>query len=742
MKSVPFALTVFLSAVLTFTVQPLVGKQLLPLVGGTPAVWTTCLLFFQAVLLAGYVLTNLLTRFGGPRRQLAVQLVAIAVAGGLLVGVGLKPWGQAVPAGSENPAAAVLLVLLGTVGGPFLVLSMTAPLVQAWFARSGRNPYPLYAASNFGSFVGLLGYPLVVEPGLPITEQRFDWSVGFAVWAGLLLVCGLIAGTRQPPTDGIPQPSQPPTRGRVLRWIGLAALPSSLLMSVSTHVTTDVAPVPLLWVLPLGLYLLSFVVVFSYWPTWARLFLGRITPMALCFLAVALLTRADTPMIAVASVHLFAFFLVALLSHGELAADRPAADRLTQFFVWVAVGGVVGGVLTAVVAPIVFARLGPLEYPLAVVLAGLVRPPTGAVGVTTKRSDGYWPLGLGVFTGLLVFGVPELFGEPPLDGSPGEEVDRWLRGGLSFGIPSVAAFALVWRPVRFALCLAAVLAVGSFAPSRHGDVLETHRNYFGTLRVTRSRTTVGEFIRIFHGTTLHGQQRTDDRDRPQPATYYHRTGPLGSVFAGLPKDRRRRVGVVGLGGGAAAAYADPGSHWTFYEIDPAVVRIATSEQYFTFLSTCQGTWDIIIGDARRQLENAGDGEFDLLLLDAFSSDAIPVHLLTVEAFRGYLRTLGPRGVLAVHVSNRYLDLTPLLARLGAAADPPMVVASWDDVNISDTDRTTGKEKSTWVVLARAEADLPTKPDGRPDPRWNRVRPEPGPVWTDEFSNLLAVWKRD
>ncbi|HUR53709.1 MAG TPA: fused MFS/spermidine synthase, partial [Gemmataceae bacterium] len=520
------------------------------------------------------------------------------------------------------------------------------------------------------------------------------------------------------------------------KWVGLAALTSSFLMSVTTHLTTDIAPVPLLWVIPLGLYLLSFVVVFSRWPESARRVVGRFTPMLLCFLAVALLTRAGEPMAVIAAVHLAAFFAVALLCHGELAADRPAANQLTTFYLWLSVGGVLGGLFNTFVAPVVFSSLGNVEYPLAIVLAALVRPsPFG-----WKRSDFAWPLAVAALTAVFVFGVPMVFPKATSDNPADLMLDRVVRGGLSFGVPAAVAFALVWRPVRFALCLAAVMVVGSFAPNPHGRTLETSRNFFGTLRVTRSDD--GQFTRIVHGTTLHGQQKAGE-GRPVPATYYHPSGPLGQVFAGLPPERRKRVGVVGLGAGAAAAYGNAGETWTFFEIDPGVVRIAQDTRYFTFLSTCPATFDIRLGDARRELQYDRDSpKFDVLVLDAFNSDSVPVHLLTVEAMRLYLSRLSDRGVIALHVSNRYLDLAPLVARVAAAVDPTLV-AKWDDDRaVSDAQKAEGKTASTWVLLARRAEDVPTQPNGRLNPRWQALPAGAGPVWRDDFSNLLGVWKRD
>ena len=742
-----FALAVLLSAALTFTVQPLVGKQLLPLAGGTPGVWNTCLVFFQAVLLLGYLTAHLITtRVHGVGKQVLVHAAVLLLAGGVLVAGGLlKPNEALLPADTEAPVGYLLLVLAVAVGVPFLALSVTAPLLQAWFARGGGNPYPLYAASNLGSFGGLIAYPLIVEPTLTLADQRWMWAVGFAASAVLVVGCGWGGRRNGLPRGGVERAGSPlvsasrQTGSSPVRWLFLAALPSSLLLSVTTHLSTDIAPMPLLWVVPLGLYLLTFVVAFGKWPPTARKFVGRIAPMGLCFVCVVLLTRANQPMAMVAAVHLGAFAVVALLCHGELAALKPPPDQLTGFYLWVAAGGVVGGLFNALLAPVLFSSLGNIEYPLALVLAALVRPPKKKPDARFHWSDWVAPLALLVVTTGQAFAV-QLFPPPPAD-EPGQAMLlRLARGGLAFGLPCVAAFVLVKRPVRFALCLAAVLLVGQFTPTEHGRTLEVSRNFFGTLRVTESDD--GQFRRLVHGTTQHGQQKVYSSGRPDPTMYYHRKGPLGNLFEVLPPDRKRRVGAVGLGVGASAAYAEAGDEWTFYEIDPAVVRIAKDERYFTFLSTCPAKWDVVLGDARRQLANAGDGSFDVMILDAFNSDAVPVHLLTKEAMELYLRKLGPRGLIAFHVSNNFLELPELVERVAHAVEPTLEVRFNSGFGPTDADRATGYTVSHWVLIARTADDLPAKPDGKPDIRWQRMQPRPGPVWTDDFSPLLGVWKRD
>ncbi len=727
------ALAVFCSAALLFTAQPLAGKQLLPLAGGTPAVWAACLVFFQGVLLLGYLYAHLIGRLPTVAQ---VGIHAAALAGGYLL-FRASGWGtpdpSLLPDDSVFPAGRVLLALAASVAGPVFALSATAPLVQRWFAGTGQNPYPLYAASNAGSMIGLLGYPFLVEPLLPVAGQRLLWAVGFGVVAGLVVLAGCLAsGRREPVRSGDEQPARhrngPADAGRSpwLLWVALAALPSSLLCGVTTHLTTDVAPVPLLWVVPLALYLVSFIVVFARWPDRARLVLGRVTPMLLLALTVSLLIRATEPLVGVAALHLTTFLAVCLLCHGELAHLKPPPERLTGFYLAMSVGGVLGGSFNALVAPVLFADLGMVEYPLALCLAALVRP----------SRDGLEPLRLGRRDPLLVVGFVALvaaalyFAPPPRSDSPAADTALRL---VKFGLPAAAAFALVTNPLRFALLLAVLFVAGRLDPGTDGPTLSVSRNFFGVLRVSRSPD--GTLTRLHHGTTLHGQQRAGESP-PEPLMYYHRRGPVGRLVAGLPADRTQRVAAVGLGCGAMAAYVDPGRHWTFYEIDPNVVAVAREQ--FTYLKDARGTVDVVLGDARRKLAIEPDATFGLIVLDAFTSDAIPVHLLTREAFALYARKLKPGGVIAVHLSNRYLDLPPLVARVAGSLDEPFTLKVDHDLP-TDGEKADGKYPSLWAVLYRQPADAGKVAT---DAHWQPMPVTPGPLWRDDFSDLLGVWRRD
>ncbi len=760
-----YAATLFVGATLLFLIEPHVGKRLLPLVGGTPGVWNACLVFFQIALLGGYLYAHRSIAKLGVRRQAVLHLALlfvvilafkIAVAA---TGSPVPILSSLVPADRDYPILGVVELLAVAVGVPFFVLSTTAPLLQRWFASTGhpasKDPYFLYAASNAGSLVGLLAYPLLIEPNLTLELQQWCWAFGVGLYLILVLLCAstVMRSSRRtgdvsrrviadPATDVAGSPlalvlphAALPTK-RILRWIGLAALPSSLLLGSTAHVSTDLAPVPLLWVVPLALYLISFILVFARWPDSVHRVVGRFTPMLLVFVVLSLLTGAAEPLGLIAGMHFAALFGICLVCHGELAKDRPPPEQLTAFYLWMSVGGVIGGLFNALIAPVLFHKVGMVEYPLALTLAALVRPRSrDGNGSPLCLIDGALLLGLFALALGLVKLVPIWVEAPPDSDSADALIARLIRGGLMFGVPVAIAFALVRKPGRFAIAIAILLTVGSLDNGQFGETLHMERNFFGVVRITRSPD--GKFIRLVHGNTVHGQQRIDETGPPRPMTYYHEKGPVGNLFRSLPPERLRKVAVVGLGTGAVASYAKPGQDWTFYEIDPAVARVA--QDYFTFLSHCKArSCDIVLGDARRKLMLAPDGEFDLIILDAFSSDAIPVHLLTREAIQLYVQKLAPRGVLAMHVSNNHLDLPPLVDALAADHAPPLVSRYGYD-SPTDSEKDDGKMASQWMVLARTDADLGTMARG---PTWLPVREASrGPVWRDDFANLFWAWKR-
>jgi hypothetical protein len=730
-----FAVAVFVNAALLFAVEPMIAKMILPKLGGTPAVWNTCVVFFQAVLLAGYAAAHGLTRWLRLRQQ---ALLAVAL---LLLGFAVLPMRigdsflRSVPH-EANPIPWLLGLLLVMAGLPFFALSALGPLLQKWFSATAHptaaDPYFLYGASNLGSMLALLSYPTLVEPALGLADQAWWWMVADGLLVALILACGIglrwSGGERWMVNDlqnCATAARQPLALRRRVRWLALAFVPASLLLGVTTYLSTDIATIPLLWVIPLALYLLTFILVFARRQLVPVRLVGRTLPLGILLLTICILSADMQPPIwLLIPLHLLTFFGAGLFCHGELARDRPEPAHLTEFYLWLAAGGVLGGLFNALVAPLVFNRV--VEYPLALVLLCLLRRGSAKASHRWGRwLDWSLPLALGGLTAALVVGLPSQGLEP-----------AQLRVGLIFGVPAALCYTFVDRPRRFALGVTALLLAGSLYAGAHGRSLHTERSFFGVLRVTVDLT--GEFRQLVHGNTVHGRQRIDESGPPVPRSYYHRDGPIGRLFAVLPRMNPRfaeaRIGVVGLGVGSLAAYAEPGQQWTFYEIDSAVKRLASDPTYFTFLTKCRAAkLDVVLGDARLRLEEAVDHSLDLLILDAFSSDAVPVHLLTREAMRLYGDKLASNGLLAFHVSNRYLDLKPVLGNL--AADTGWKARVRED--LSGLDKENGKDPSVWVVMAGSEGDLKllAKYLWEPLPGQEGVA-----VWRDDFSNLLGIFK--
>jgi hypothetical protein len=950
-----FALTLFTSATLLFLVQPMVGKMITPLLGGTPAVWNTCMVFFQALLLGGYAYAHVATAWLGARKQAVLHLLV------LLTPLAFFPLAvdraKALTA-DQDPVLTVLLLLMLSVGVPFLVVSTSAPLLQKWFASTdhpaAKDPYFLYGASNFGSMLALLGYPTVVEPWLSLVDQRFLWCIGYGVLALLVGACAVglwwsaparePSGEAPPPVGAEPslpvppeafakrpmprrvrdsrvakgkppakQPSPPPqpaldghvTALRRLRWVLLAAVPSSLMLGATTYMTTDIAAIPLLWVLPLTLYLLSFIIVFSNlapraqavvvwvmltgvlgaiawlvpsffnkeqltaagWIVRAACAVAALLGLSLvkvsdarilhrvCVLAMPLLIlllmfvmlstggRPDNIVFALL-LHLATLFGVAMVCHGELASDRPAPRHLTEFFLWMSVGGVVGGMFNALIAPLVFN--GIVEYQLAMVVACFLVPPLtapgkeagwnltadlilgglfvaiGALLVTLRLRDENLELSiLGGWTGVLVLAalaagaavaaVNLLRGKQR---SPAAYLDAilplalillvaglywgltsrtvWPRvltfatklhigekrlwGVLTFGVPAVLCYTFIERPVRFGLSVGA-LALATAACG----LVEYHpefqkRSFFGVLKVESDTKVLASGnlrtdVTLMHGTTWHGTQHRCPTDkeldldwRTEPLSYYHHTGPVGHVFDRYNTDPKRPFGVIGLGTGTMACYALKGQHVTFYDIDPVVRGISfDTDKYFTYVSDARdrgAALELVMGDARLTMERqqlTDDEKYGLLVVDAFSSDAIPVHLITWQALQLYLDRMRPDGIVLFHISNRYLNLQPVLANFVQKGDLAAYVFNDDE----DEDKMpAGKARSTWVAIARQPEHLDRL---KSDPAWEKMRPtllaatfmvghvrmngpwkelKPDPkvgVWTDDYSNLLSVF---
>jgi hypothetical protein len=717
-----FAGTMLLGAFLAFSIQPLFARMTLPMLGGAPAVWNSAMVFFQSALLAGYAYAHGLSRSFGPRGQIAAHLGLLAIAClGLPVAIGAD-WHP--PVGGAS-----ILWLIGlmtwTVGLPFLAVAATAPLVQRWFAGSGHpaasDPYFLHGASNLGSVLALVSYPLLVEPRLTLREQNLLWTAGYGVLALAIAGCAIVVW-RSRSADAMASATcrldQDEAIGwpRRLRWLCLALVPSCLLLAVTTHITTDLAAVPLLWVVPLALYLLTYVIAFARRPWLRHAWTLKAQPFVL--IPLVLLFTWTLPFWVGLPLHLLCLFVSALVCHGELARLRPRAEHLTEFYFWLALGGALGGAFTALLAPLLFD--GVFEYPIALAAACLLRP-ARAPHAGRRAMEFVLPLVIGAL--IAVHGDGLNLGLP----------DFGMFGMLLVCVPSaVALYALAERPLGFGLGIAAALAAALLTADGR-TVVARERSFFGVYTVKRDPA--GYHV-LVHGTTVHGAQRVNPAWWREPLTYYHRDGPLGHLFSALGA-RLHAIGVVGLGAGSVACYRRPGQRWTFYEIDPLIERIARDERYFHYLAECARDAAIRSGDARLKLQDAARGSYDLLILDAFSSDAIPMHLMTREALALYLDKLAPGGVIAWHVSNRNLDLAPIVGDL--AADAGMV--AWVRSDQPSRAALAGyRSPSSWIALARRAEDLAPLVA---DPRWTRLqgRPDMRP-WTDDFSNILSalLWR--
>jgi hypothetical protein len=747
-----FGLTALLAALLLFSVQPLIGKMAVPVVGGTPAVWNTCLVYFQSVLLCGYLVTHGVGFAGGNERWRVSTTFLVVLAALLAWGYSVQPIGIQASTGGWNQAlssrALVLLAVLGKSATlPLVLVSATAPLLQCWFALTdhprARDPYFLYAASNSGSLLALLAYPLVIEPNLGVNAQTEIWRRGFLVLAILVLACGVIArrqcwsrGVRDGAHEHEPSPeprggSGELDRGTILdagillKWLALVFIPSSWLLGVTTYLTTDMASIPLFWVIPLSVYLLSFVIAFSRVGARAASAARRLLPYLVMPL-VLLMSSGMGHMVWIV-LHVLTFFVGAVACHGALAQSRPGAQRVGAYYVVIATGGLLGGIWTALLAPLVFDRVA--EYPLAVVLGCLITLGSQArhEGRAVKEWVGDLLFGGVVFLLVLILATNQL--------GLAESVLGVIGVMVASGLGILACVRARGRPIRFVATVASILAASSFARGPNGRLLHVERNFFGVIRVTSDDERNAH--RLFHGSTLHGQQSLAAKLRCEPSTYYTRSGPMGQLFEVLaPRlvEPGAPVGIVGLGVGTLASYSQSGQRWTFYEIDPAMERIARERRFFTYLADCpEGMVGVILGDARLRLQDAPNHAYRLIVLDAFSSDVVPVHLLTIEAIRLYRAKLAQGGVLALHLTNRYLDLEPVVGR--QAESEGLICRIRYDLHVSAAEKRAGKHPSIWAVMAESGHDLG---DLMVDARWCSPALRKGsPAWTDDYSDLAS-----
>lgn len=730
-----FAITLLLSASLIFFVEPLFSRVGLPAHGGVPAVWTTCLVLFQTTLLAGYLYAHLLARV--PLRIQALAHVALAWAGwayfALGGGIGVSSTG--------DPVLALSVAFLGSIAPPFFILAATTPLLQRWYSlgrgdADASQPYVFYAVSNLGSLVALLAYPLLAEPSLGLSTLAELWSIGLAACAALISACAAFAlatrwrmsrDRREPAQRGTGGSARGATRER-LRWLALSAVPSSLLLGATSHITTDVASVPLFWVVPLAVYLASFVLVFAGRPPVRHRWMLALQSLTVLPILAFYLVQARTRLWIDLPLHLLALFAAAMVCHGELARSKPPASRLTEFYLWLAGGGCLGGILTALVAPQVFDTV--IEYPMMILAACLARPVISSGRATTK-----------VLAFLAALAVALLL--LPVAWSAADRRTTLVLGAIGLLLVTSLGGALLFHflttPRRVGLVLGAIFCGGLLLSGAGRQVLHQRRSFFGTVRVSRSAD--GRFHLMHHGTTLHGAQRRDRAHRREPLTYFGREGPLGDLFATLAGRRALAIAVAGLGVGTVATYARPGDRITFYEIDRDVIAAASRAEWFSYLADCPGALRVVLGDARVRIGEAADGAFGLIVHDAFSSDAIPVHLLTLEALALYRRKLARDGLMAFNITNRHVDLEPQLAA-SLKEQRLQAVIRHDDRPHDDRRRGSARRRqlwpSTWIVAARRRAALaPLTRTGR----WRPLRGRPRAVaWTDDYSAILPYLK--
>lgn len=730
--TLPFALPIGLSAFLLFSVEPLVGRLVLPVFGGAPAVWATILFFFQGILLIGYLYGHVsVTRLGtwGPPLHLVLTglaLLALLVAPARMADLRVD---------AVDPVLDLVRILLVLMGLPALVLTTTTPLLTGWFeaARADRTDgdgYWLYALSNAGSLLALVAYPFVIEPRLPLTGQRSIWTVGYVLLVVLLAFAAtrVLPALRSRPTALADAPIAAVEDGlaidarRRARWLLLAAVPSGLLSAVTTFIATDLVSAPLLWVAPLAIYLLSFIVAFS--PRGGRLIRWAIVaaPAMITVLWVPYGSAGGWPVLAVLAMELVAFGIVAIALHGRLAQDRPDPSRSTEFYLILSLGGALASAFVALVAPAVFPGVWELPILLVAGLVGLalVAEPTVAAPRSASRALDFSPF----FRGARLRLLPYLIAAATLIAAlvatsalATEAGIRWLLvGGVILLVGS--------RPWFLAISTAFVLALATFVlqpPAEHRD-----RSFFGVTEVVRSLD--GRLTLLMNGTTVHGSQATDPAKARSPQSYYVRSGPVGDVFEVTSReDRVREVAVAGLGGGALATYIDPHTQMTFFEIDPVVIDVASDPAFFTYLTDAPVRPLIVEGDARLSFEDEPNGRYDLVVLDAFSSDSVPVHMLTAEAIRDELRIMQPDGVIVFHISNRYYDLGPAIANAVTAQGLTILEKRHQPGPVKEP----GEMPSRWLAASRdAAAVAALRAAG-----WTDAEPGDRP-FTDDYADLL------
>lgn len=745
-----YTATIFLSAFLVFLVQPMVGKIFLPWVGGAPAVWNTCMFFFQILLLAGYYYTHISLKKLTVKRQMLVHFI---IMGAAILTLPIAFSGGSVT--SENPAFWLLKQLFSMVALPFFILSSTAPLLQKWFFYTShsraKNPFFLYAASNAGSLLALLCYPFLMEPKLKVLEQTSLWSWGFGALFLLMLACASFV--KAPKTLESQEPSEPIDKSSIRRWVLAAFIPTTLFLSVTQHITTDIAPVPMIWIVPLMIYLLTFILAFSETIKLNDKYL-RIVGLAsvILFFPTYYLDLMPSKKI-MFILHLAILFVISLICHKSLNDRKPKAENLTIFYLWVSLGGALGGLFNSFLAPYLFN--GNIEYPVAILLSTVFLAP---LNLSEKKGNGK------IFLNSLVYAAIIAAFAWTIKFMP---IYQWSLHNITYFSLGLE-YEVVMNNLKLLLTYANEIRIILFVPLSFYCVYQFFknpkfsfflftaftmfflffiqvglksptvlraRNFFGTKEVVFSN--FRDLRQLRHGTTFHGKQSMVPEFRHEPLAYYHRNGPLGHLFANRGQEPSAKFGMVGLGVGTAAAYCLEGQEMRFYEIDPEVVDIAKDENLFTYLSDCVGSYSVVIGDARLKLEEEEDELFDILILDAFSSDYIPVHLMTAEAVEMYLKKIKKDGLLVFHISNRYLKLWPVMVALAKHFGLEYAMAD-DRRPKPKNDENWQRLDSMYAVLSREPLDLP-QPSEEMNFEWETQESYETIVpWTDDFSSLVPL----
>ncbi|HEY4140799.1 MAG TPA: fused MFS/spermidine synthase [Pseudolabrys sp.] len=740
-----YTVAVFLSALLLFAVQPMFTRMVLPQLGGSPSVWSIAMVFFQTMLLAGYAYAHWLAKI--ERRIVPVIVhVALLIAAGLTLPLAIaKGWG-------EPPASGTEFWLLGlfavSIGLPFFALAANNPLLQAWFVRTGhsdgKDPYFLYAASNVGSFLALLSYPILIEPIFTVQMQSRLWSVGFALLTLLIVGCGFLllrAPVHAQAAHEAPTTPKPSWR-LVGRWVFVSAVPSGLLVAVTAHISTDIGAAPLMWVMPLSLYLLTWVLVFARKPVLPQSFVLLLQPAAIAGVIVLLLTHSFALLVLNLLAHLLTFFIITMACHGELARTRPHPAHLTAFYVALSFGGMLGGLFAGLVAPYTFNWIA--EYPILVFLAVLCRPPTPEAWAPVERfvptfifaigrqiNRWFWPVAVLVALALI---LPAFFGFQIVYADTGK---------LRTVVFTLAGLSILFMrdPPKSALIVAVALSLIRLYPTDEGRT-DTLRSFFGVNLIYETQD--HNFRVIKHGSTLHGAERllTDEgkppEGKPQPLTYYHAKSAMKQTIDSVRwrKGGPIRVAIIGLGAGSLVCWIEPNENWKVFEIDPTVIMAARDPKRFTFVSSCKPDIPIVLGDARLTLAKEPDGLYDLIIVDAYSSDAIPIHLATQEAMTIYKAKLAPHGVVTMHISNRHLELESVVVGIATANDLKAWVYTNDNDEEDDDNYIFGSDV---VIAARAPEDIGPLNGA---PTWLQTAPTPGVrTWTDDYSNIIGTFWR-